>query len=701
MAMFSELNDVVHQLRYKTQIFYETLKRDSIAEQLYNFSNESTSEIDPDTPYSKSLEKDYSNLIFKGVINPNGASTPPPQIAFSPPPQKQQQQQQQPPPPAVTIAKNNIVTSPQTNSTTTSVTSTEGSTTITSTNTSTNTSTVTSTNTSTVTSTNTSTVSSPIEASSTASSAASQQPPHQPQAQQPQQQPKQTLPVPQQPPNKDHHSPKKCKIVTFSGTSVKLNKNLPGQKGNTTNNNATNNNNNSNNNSNNNNNNNNNNSKTTVTSTTTITENTNGPVFVFVKEQITKSVVSSNDSLLTKLVKPQDTEKDSFSEYGDVIPPPGIGISISVHSGVPSIGLLKFRVIEKATVIQTIVAALKTYFSNTNNTNNYNSLFADPKAYYLRIADSDGRIDEDYPTLDPNQLIYKFKDEIFILCLNPKYEPKGRSSSSSSGSSNSSSNGFNMNSNNNNLKSSTGLQPPGDAHKRTHTRQTSTNSTSSIATAGGSAGAIPDSFLVVKITLPDSSITKVAYHPEMKLRELLLNTCKKRKLYPSEHYFTLEGGSIVNLNMTMDQLGSENLILVSNIRKSIGGPGASEGTFSPTGGHNDENGSNLSDGPTDIFWYDALAWQYKTYEVVKLKKYGSKQERILGIDKERIMNNSPKEQETKRPARLIKDISKVALLDKPKNFTIEYNDGKSYIYEAKSHPLAVEIVGKISYILGK
>lgn len=53
MAVYCELNDVVQHLRNKTQTFYEALKRDAIAEQLY-----SSDSPDNEVYFSRSLEKE-------------------------------------------------------------------------------------------------------------------------------------------------------------------------------------------------------------------------------------------------------------------------------------------------------------------------------------------------------------------------------------------------------------------------------------------------------------------------------------------------------------------------------------------------------------------------------------------------------------------------------------------------------------------
>ncbi|EGC39772.1 hypothetical protein DICPUDRAFT_96471 [Dictyostelium purpureum] len=710
MSVYCELNDVIHQIRYKTQIFYETFKRDSIAEQIYNFSNESSSDIDPDVQYSKSLDKDYS-ILYKPIISQSStpsAVTPgvnTPTSALSPPqqqPSQQPQAQQNNKPTTATTAS--TVTSP---ATTSASSCTSGTTQTTSSSSSSTT----------VTSTNSSTMSSLTSTDASASSSAfSQQPVQQnnqqssnSQQQAPQQAPQQQQP--QQNNSQPSTSPKKCKIVTFTGTSVKLNKPI-NPKDNKTNivpdktTTATNI------------------SSPAATNTPQQPDKTNEPVFVFVKEKVVKAPVQTTESLLTRLVRPNH---DESHDYGDIIPPPlGPGMSLKIF--IANLNqAVSIKVVEKATILQTIVATLRAFHSSGG----VGLPSSDPKAYHIRIADSNGKVDQDFPPLDLNGYISKFKDETLLLCLNPKFDLKKSGSSlsisggiqpppGSSTSSSTSSNGSNVN---NNLKASTGgmnnsqqqqsqqqlqhhnsqaqLQQNSQAQLQQQNSQAQLQPQQTSEGGGGghhhhnyrthhrSVSSGPDAPLVVKITLPDSSITKVVFQKTMLLKDLLESTCKKRKLLVSDHYFTLENGRICEGILPMEKLGGADLILVSKRPIEVT-------TLSPS--DTDSNGSDLQQ---EIFWYDALAWQYKTYEVTKLKKYSSKQERIIGIDKERITNMSPKDAETKRPARLIKDISKIALLEKPKYFTIEYNDGKSYIYEARTTSIANEIVGKISYILGK
>jgi len=207
-------------------------------------------------------------------------------------------------------------------------------------------------------------------------------------------------------------------------------------------------------------------------------------------------------------------------------------------------------------------------------------------------------------------------------------------------------------------------------------------------TAGGAAttpsppSMAQESMTVFKISLPNNTTTKVHYQPDMKLLDLMKQICKKRVLFPTDHYFMVPGSdSPCNLSLTMDQVSGNELILCEN-------------TPLPT--------SNSGGDDSKIFWYDGLAFQYQTYDVVKLKKYGTKQERVLGIDRDRITNMPPTnaKKNAKRPSRFVRDVKNVSELEnKPKQFIIEYSDGKTYIYEAKSTLLAHEIVGKISYLV--
>jgi hypothetical protein len=353
---------------------------------------------------------------------------------------------------------------------------------------------------------------------------------------------------------------------------------------------------------------------------------------------------SNNVSALTKLLKPDmPSGKGGSALTDDVLPSMG-GLTLTIHTWHPC--TLKVNVFEKASVGQVITSTLKQFPANKLDL----PPTLETSAYSLRIADSSGQIDDDYPALDEKQSIYKFKNEHFILCKS-----------------------FRM---------------PSDDKERRRTLSHRPRSQMFTTVTPSSPSADP-SIIVFKINLPDKSTSKVQYQPDLKLSDLLKQICKKRVLFPSDHYFTVPGSDQpCNLNLTMDQISGCELTLCENVSVPASNSGGDD--------------SSITSKP-EIFWYDGLAFQYRSYDVVKIKKYGAKQERVLGIDKDRIANMPPtlntKKHSAKRPSRFIRDVTRITDLEnKPKQFIIEYSDGKTYTYEAKTPQLAREIVGKISYL---
>jgi hypothetical protein len=115
----------------------------------------------------------------------------------------------------------------------------------------------------------------------------------------------------------------------------------------------------------------------------------------------------------------------------------------------------------------------------------------------------------------------------------------------------------------------------------------------------------------------------------------------------------------------------------------------------------------------EYIFNDISAGVYQEFDVIKINKYKSKQERILGIDLYNLYNDLPKKTQsnllnifsngTKKPLRKIKDILSCGYLSN-KVFFIEIKmEGKSkqIIYEVKNVNVRNEIVAKIKYLIVK
>ena len=115
----------------------------------------------------------------------------------------------------------------------------------------------------------------------------------------------------------------------------------------------------------------------------------------------------------------------------------------------------------------------------------------------------------------------------------------------------------------------------------------------------------------------------------------------------------------------------------------------------------------------DFFFNEISAGLYQEFEVVKINKFKSKQERILGIDMYNLYNNMPKKKatgimnlifkETKKPRRKMKNVKECAIIG-DKSFYIDIKDEvsdevKRGCYEVKNNLIRDEIVAKINFLI--
>ena len=115
----------------------------------------------------------------------------------------------------------------------------------------------------------------------------------------------------------------------------------------------------------------------------------------------------------------------------------------------------------------------------------------------------------------------------------------------------------------------------------------------------------------------------------------------------------------------------------------------------------------------NFFFNEISAGLYQEYEVVKINKFKSKQERILGIDMYNLYNNLPKKKtgglmnfifkETKKPRRKMKNVKACEVIG-DKTFYIdikseESDEVKRTTYEVKNNLIRDEIVAKINFLI--
>ena len=124
---------------------------------------------------------------------------------------------------------------------------------------------------------------------------------------------------------------------------------------------------------------------------------------------------------------------------------------------------------------------------------------------------------------------------------------------------------------------------------------------------------------------------------------------------------------------------------------------------------NDENNNY-----NEYIFTESTAGVYQEFEVIKINKYGNRQERTLGIDMYNLYNDMPKNKKntsglfnfhskTKKPLRKIKDITQCGIIS-DKSFFINIFDNDSNIirelkYEVKNKNIRNEIIAKINYLI--
>ena len=136
---------------------------------------------------------------------------------------------------------------------------------------------------------------------------------------------------------------------------------------------------------------------------------------------------------------------------------------------------------------------------------------------------------------------------------------------------------------------------------------------------------------------------------------------------------------------------------------------SNEANFAGSKNFRDENENGK-----EYFFNDISAGLYQEFEVWKITKYKSKQERILGIDLYNLYNNLPKHKQnikgilnfflpkTKNPLKKIKDIKCCDILDNKMFYIImkeEEGEEKKTIYEVKNNNIRNEIIAKLKFLI--
>jgi len=281
-----------------------------------------------------------------------------------------------------------------------------------------------------------------------------------------------------------------------------------------------------------------------------------------------------------------------------------------------------------------------------------------PRAFQLMLAEDDGKPESDTPPLQRDAEISRFGCAAFALCKDPDF------------------------------------------------------------TAFNNGGKV-----TLKVVLPSREYQVLSIHPTFTLRQVMEKVCQRRLLDPVVHYFiSSEGGSDgFELDTLISELDTTEIVMRSKVGKSkLNLKQAPQHIRKKSKAELSESFSNLTQStpqvvnpkvsqklglPQQFFFSPSTVAQTVLYAVVKINKYAKKQDRILGIDSERITNSMPpnsRNGKTHMPVRLITDVIKAFVVDRPspfqtfrKPFCIEFKDG---IREYESDK-ADEIVARINFIL--
>ena len=311
------------------------------------------------------------------------------------------------------------------------------------------------------------------------------------------------------------------------------------------------------------------------------------------------------------------------------------------------------------------------------------------RAYLLKMAEEDGTQEE---------MLLKYTDKFFnfgqYFCLisNPAYETGGSSGSLRGAVLSRDSQG------------SGGERPGSGGGKRDGTTRKGMGTfrgKGSMRPSLSSHGEELESGLL-KVKMPDGSHTTVRLQDTDSATEVLEKCCSKRKFDPDQfHLEFVDDQEDVPDSLTVLELKERSIELVAN--SAVAG--------------------------LDTYMSDSRAMQYEVFKVVKIKAgfNAKKQERMLGIDFDRISNSIPEEslqaksgfaktvnvirgrgEGVKNDYWLMTDLvdaTQEGEKSKSKQFVLTFKDAQNrertlmYRYEAETPKMAKQIVGKLTRLM--
>lgn len=356
------------------------------------------------------------------------------------------------------------------------------------------------------------------------------------------------------------------------------------------------------------------------------------------------------------------------------------------------------------------VKSVKAQIINLLIDKKYELKYTSENAFEIRlIEDDDTRPNMDYPALENDSLMFMVKPKAIAFLENPKYEPsQDYSSEKLLG--------------NVNIKNKSKSTKSSFYDKNQDKKYSETNSIKEEEN-------IPTQKMNIKIYYKVNGInsSKIVSLPiEENLKGILKIFFNQDILqyknfdfyYFVEHKSAQELDNAINLETNIKYLPSYELDLCyknfPDLPEAMNAynKGMMLSTDDKKGSKNEKDDDGVSGG-RDFFFNEISAGLYQEFEVVKINKFKSKQERILGIDMYNLYNNMPKKKssgimnfifkETKKPRRKMKNVKKCAVIG-DKSFYIDIKDDvsdevKRGCYEVKNNLIRDEIVAKINFLI--
>jgi len=294
--------------------------------------------------------------------------------------------------------------------------------------------------------------------------------------------------------------------------------------------------------------------------------------------------------------------------------------------------------------------------------------FAAAECYDLRMVDDDdGSPDMDIPPLERTRDIHQINVNAVALCERPEPVPNTRVNAAPS------------------MSASASAASTADTRKKRGISQEILMKTGKI---------------YLKVHMPKHVSHIIPVTNDMTLQDILPLIAKKRssekeEILPQHYKFVHNVSDKVEIDMKLkiQDLNTEELTLLPRVSLDD-----DLKTIPET-----EILSSVSSRPLSR----EEAVLYQEFKVVKTNQRGKKQERIMGIDQEKIYNKNPlgsNQDDVHRPYRLISEVASVeVLVDQPRCFRLTFKDKSGTEvrdYEADSRVVAQQIVSKIKFLRG-